>query len=84
MSFNRALKDAGLSIRVNSTGGRTVGSNAAMDRHREENTRFPSERRGKTVRLFLKLWSNSIISVFDFLQNFPRHYIYIWSAGFTC
>ena len=55
MSFNRALKDAGLSIRVNSTGGRTVGSNAAMDRRREENTRFPSERRGKTVRLFLKL-----------------------------
>ena len=47
MSFNRAIKDAGLSIRINSTGGRTVGGNAAMDR--EENTRLPSGRRGKTV-----------------------------------
>lgn len=47
MSFNRAIKDAGLSIRVNSNGGRTVGGNAAMDR--EENTRFSSERRGKMV-----------------------------------
>ena len=47
MSFNRAIKDAGLSIRINSTGGRTVGGNAAMDR--EENTRLSSGRRGKTV-----------------------------------